>query len=356
MKILILGGTGAMGTPLVHILASRGNEIFITSRKQRLAEEEGIYYIKGNAREMDFLKEILSIKYDAIIDFMIYSPKEFQERVELFLKNTKQYFFFSSSRVYADAGNGIITEDSPRLLDVIQDEEYLDTNEYALAKAREENILLQSGQNNWTIIRPYITYNDCRLQLGVLEKEAWLWRTLKGKAIVFGKDIASKYTTLTFGYDVALRVAGLIGKKEALGETFHITTKENILWKDVLEIYLDLLEEKNGRRPEVCWVNDSARFLKAVNNRYQIKYDRLFNRKFDNSKIEEFTEISYYQKTVEGLRQCLSHFLEQSESFLEINWRLEGAFDKVSGDKTRLKSIPGWKNRLKYAVFRYFIS
>ena len=52
---------------------------------------------------------------------------------------------------------------------------------------------------------------------------------------------------------------------------------------------------------------------------------------------------------MEGLRQCLSHFLEQSESFLEINWRLEGAFDKVSGDKTRLKSIPGWKNRLKYA-------
>ncbi|HIT67892.1 MAG TPA: epimerase [Candidatus Merdisoma merdipullorum] len=355
MNILVLGGTGAMGSPLVDILASCGNEVFVTSRKQRSTEKTGIHYITGNAHELDFLTEILRENYDAIIDFMVYSPEDFRGRIGLFLKSTKQYFFFSSSRVYADAGNEMITEDSPRLLDVTQDKEYLETDEYALAKAREENILRQSGKNNWTIIRPYITYNNARLQLGVLEKESWLWRALEGKAIVFGKDIASQYTTLTYGYDVALRVVELIGKKEALGETFHITTEESVLWQDILGIYLDVLEKKTGRKPKVCWVNDSTQFLKAVDNRYQIKYDRLFNRKFNNAKIDQFTEIMDYQKIEEGLRKCLSQFLVQSGEFMEINWRLEGAFDKVSGDKTRLKNIPGWKNRLRYIAFRYFI-
>ena len=40
-------------------------------------------------------------------------------------------------------------------------------------------------------------------QLGVLEKELWLYRALNGRTIVFSKDIAEKSTTLTYGYDVA---------------------------------------------------------------------------------------------------------------------------------------------------------
>ena len=57
-----------------------------------------------------------------------------------------------------------------------KDEEYLKTDEYALSKARQEDILHRSGKNNWTVIRPYITYSEIRLQLGVLEKELWLYR------------------------------------------------------------------------------------------------------------------------------------------------------------------------------------
>ena len=81
--------------------------------------------------------------------------------------------------------NGRITEKSKRLLDVCTDEEYLKTDEYALTKVRQENILLSSGKKNWTIIRPYITYNVERLQLGVYEKENWLYRALHGRSIVF---------------------------------------------------------------------------------------------------------------------------------------------------------------------------
>lgn len=46
-----------------------------------------------------------------------------------------------------------LTENSPRLLETVQDLEYKKTDEYALAKARQEDILYQSGFSNYTIVR-----------------------------------------------------------------------------------------------------------------------------------------------------------------------------------------------------------
>ena len=34
MDILILGGTGAMGVPLVEILKKEGHELYVTSRRK----------------------------------------------------------------------------------------------------------------------------------------------------------------------------------------------------------------------------------------------------------------------------------------------------------------------------------
>ena len=170
MKILVLGGTGAMGKPVVKILGARGHRVDVTTRKARNDEGDNIHYVVGNAHDMAFLENILNEKYDAILDFMVYKPEEFRDRYIKSLENTSQYVFLSSARVYADSPDALIEESSKRLLDISKDQEFLQTNEYSLAKAREENLLLKSDSRNWTIIRPYITYYDERLQLGVFEK------------------------------------------------------------------------------------------------------------------------------------------------------------------------------------------
>lgn len=219
-NILILGGTGAMGKPLVDILAEKKDAyIYVTTRSKR--ENRGnIKYIIGNARDDEFMKHILKIRdWDVIIDFMAYSTKEFERRYVSFLENCKQYVFISSCRVYAKS-DAPITEKTDRLLDVCKDDIYLNTDEYALSKARQENLLFESRKKNFTIIRPSITYNSHRLQLGVLEKEHWLYRAMHGRTIVFSKDIADKLTAMTTGYDVALAMSNVIGEETALGEVF----------------------------------------------------------------------------------------------------------------------------------------
>ena len=177
MRVLVLGGTGAIGSHIVHELANGGCEVVVTSRTHR-ESRASVSYRQGNARELQFVKELLTERWDAIVDFMVYTTEEFRERVHLLLESTKQYLFLSSARVFA-ASKDPLTESSARLKDVIADEEYLLSDEYALSKARQEDLLKSSGCN-WTIIRPYITYDENRLQLGVMEKEGWLYRAMKG--------------------------------------------------------------------------------------------------------------------------------------------------------------------------------
>ena len=176
---------------------------------------------------------------------MVYTTAGFKERVNYLLDATTQYVFLSSARVYADSEQPI-TETSPRLLDISQDEEFLSTDEYSLSKARQEDILRNSGRNNWTIIRPYITYSENRLQLGVLEKEEWLYRAIHGRTIVFSIDINTKLTTLTYGLDVAKGITAIIGKPNTLGGIFHITLEESITWSENFKDLFRCYREKFG--------------------------------------------------------------------------------------------------------------
>ena len=181
-KILILGGTGAMGAHLVSILENTENQVYVSTRKQR-TNRNNITYVQGNAHDDGF-------------------------------------------------------------------------------------------------IRPYITYSEIRLQLGVNEKETWLYRALHGHTIVFSEDIAKNYTTLTYGYDVARGIASIIGKPEAYGEAFHITQSKPMKWSEILNLYTSVIEEKTGRRPKVLMRKESPNLAFS---KWQVIYDRWYNRRFDST-------------------------------------------------------------------------
>lgn len=349
MDILVLGGTGAMGVPLVELLAKRKNNVFVTTRSKK-SDYGKVKFLQGNAKDPVFFDMLMERKYDIIIDFMVYGTEELKNRLSNLLDHTDQYFFFSSSRCYADSSTPI-REDSNRLVDICKDETYLATDEYGLAKGREENLLFDCGAKNWTIIRPYITYNNYRIQLGVYEKEDWLRRALEGRTIVFPEDIANKRTSLTFGPDVAGAVVDLIGNEAAYGQAFHITTEESYTWGEILEFYCNEIERKTGKRIQIKMVQDS-RELQNVWNPWQIKYDRLYNRTFDNSKIEAIRGKYKYKPCFEGLGDCLDTFLDHP-CWLGMNIHYEAWSDSQTHEFTPLHEVPGHLNKLRYLKWRF---
>ena len=350
MKILLLGGTGAMGSHLKDILSGRGDDVYITSRKQR-QDAQHIFYIQGNAHDLSFLSTLVAQQWDAIVDFMVYSTEEFRQRVGTLLQSTKQYVFISSSRVYSNQESPI-KESSPRLLDVSRDEVFLGTDEYSLKKAREEDILFNSGKSNYTIVRPYITYSERRLQLGDLEHQYWLPRALDGRSIVFSEDIRDHMTTLTYGFDVANGIAALIGDERAYGNAFHITCGKSLKWQDVLDIYLDAIEECTGIRPRVKWTKHSLK-LDKDKFKYQILYDRTFDRIFDNAKFLELAPNVKFTEPEAGLRKCIQSFVQSKESRM-FSGMSEGIRDRISGERMKLGKLVGAKQKLLYIACRYF--
>ena len=328
---LILGGTGAMGVYLVDELINQGEyDIYVTSRSERTSFHNNLHYIKGNARDEEFIKSVLTKRWNVIVDFMNYGYDEFKERHPLLLDNTDHYVFLSSARVYSYS-DFPIKENHPRLLDVSDDKEFLSTQRYALRKARQEDMLKESGRVNYTIIRPYITYSPERLQLGIYEKEQWLYRILHKKPVVIRKEILNKKTSLSSGKDVSFVISRIMGNKSAFGEAYHIATEETMKWKDILELYIDIIKNRTGIVPMIYLSDNMPLLENCFEGGYNTKYDRLYDRCFDNSKSHIFSEDMKYISMKDGLSDALNNFLEGERKFLSIQQDFEAFSDRMIG-------------------------
>lgn len=351
MKILLLGGTGAIGKDLADILSKDKQEVVVTTRSNRKSQNN-LKYMTGNALDEAFLKDILKDKFDIIVDFMMYYDiKQFKNRIDLLLEHTDNYIFISSSRVYANCDE-LITEQCPTLLEVIKDKMYIKNNDYAILKCKEEELLNKSKNKNYTIIRPYITYNNEKLQLGIYEKEKWLFRALEGRTVVFSKELLEKKTTLSFGQDVAKQIANICYNAEAIGETYQITTAKSVSWREVLEVYANTFKKVTGKQMKIKLV-DNLYNTKILKPNYQYEYDRKFNREFNSKKVYEVTKIFNGQEIDTALSDCLANFLQEPK-FFSIDWKDEAIKDKICKEKTNIKKIANIKDKIFYITYRYF--
>ena len=113
---------------------------------------------------------------------------------------------------------------------------------------------------------------------------------------------------------------------------------------------MNTIESKTGTRPK-AYLTELCTNLQLPETRYQVLYGRYFNRRFDNSKIAEFVDVERFTDTMDGLRECLTEFLSEPH-FREIDWKIEALMDREIGEKTPVTKIPGWKNRVKYFLYR----
>lgn len=342
-KILVLGGTGAMGRYAVPELLRLGFAVDVVALDVLQMEHENLTSTVANAMDDEWLKKkITETRYDVILDFMSYKLPQFKDRVDLFLENTDQYMFLSSCRVYANEEIPV-KESSPRLIDVSKDEEYLKLyeREYSLYKAAEEDILINSGKKNWTIILPATTYSTGRAQLVTLEAGTFVYRALTGKPVAIPIQAKDKPATLSWAGDVGVMIARLAGKPEALGERFITATAEHNTWGEIAEIYRELI----GLEYE--WV-DKEVYLQMLSKdpenislfvRYQLEYARMFDRITDNSKILAITGMKQEELTsfYDGMKMELSRITADSihidEYRARINARMDEYFAKKSEEK-----------------------
>lgn len=304
-KILIVGGTGTMGRPLVDQLSNdSSNNLWIVSRHNG-KDTANKHILVGNAFDTAFLKEcVLCRRYNVIVDFLWYDEKKFSKSMPLMLRATDQYISLSSAAVYVESG-GIIDENTPRDWDLASDKERITCRDYNFVKARLENMLRESGKNNWTIIRPHLTFNSNRIPLCSWEMNIWLQRVLNGLSVAIPMDLMPYKTTLTHGSELAHQICKIMGCDKALGETFQLGSERVYTWKEIVDDISGIMKEKGY--PLIIYPTDSYTIAKNCPwNANSLIHNRMRDLCFSTEKYHNITgDISESKPAKEYLENCI---------------------------------------------------
>lgn len=354
MKILIIGGTGAMGEPLTEYLSKASeNTVYVIARHPKESPAENVIYLQGDANDFGFFVRTLSQGFDVIVDFMVWMPKVLKQRLDIIFTSCDQYIGMSSSAVYADS-NEPLAEDFPKLFDRYSNAERKQTYRYHIRKSVTDNIIMNSPCQHWTLARPSLTFNKGKLTLLGFQKETWLWRCLNGHTVVIPRDVLDKKTTLTYGGDAALAISKLVGNKKALGQVVNVASDKWTTQGELLQMYRELLPEIYGKEFKIQYIPDASSLWIDFPQQYDIyTKDRCLNRIFSTEKLMEISgERIEFGNLRENLKLCIEQTLNDPDIELMPNIEFNAWMDRITHEHMPLKGIADRKERRKYMIFR----
>ena len=317
MDILFIGGTGVISSAVSERVIAQGHTLYLLNRGNRTAfVPEGAKLLQGDIRDEASIRELLSGGiFDAVVNWISYVPEHVEADIRLFSGITGQYVFISSASAYQKPpASPFITEETP-LANPFWD--------YSRNKIACEDILLRAHAENGfpvTIVRPSHTYGIDKLPTAFnSRKHQWsiLERMRQGKKIIVPGDGTSLWV-LTHNTDFAVAFAGLLGRKEAIGEAYQITSDEVLTW-DQITRYLGAAA---GYEPDLLHL--SADFmtgcLPALHS--ELEGDKLNSVCFDNSKIKALVpEYRAVKRFEDGIRESVDWYRSQPELLkLDEEW------------------------------------
>jgi nucleoside-diphosphate-sugar epimerase len=306
MKILFLGGTGNISTECAALLHERGHEILVLTRG-RASVPPGYRAIVADRKDALAMRAGLKdVRPDVVINFLGYDLPDVQVDYELFNGVVRQYMFISSTSVY---------EKPPRKLPLTEDAPVGNAWwDYAQKKIACEQWLRQRHEETGfpvTIVRPSHTYSKRWVPNPVSSGSYTFAARLEHGKPVFIHDDGESPWTLTAAADFAVGLAGLVGKAEAIGETFHITSDEVLTWN---QIYADIAAAVRAESPRVVKIPTDFICQVAPQLTGTLKGDKAHPGVFDNSKIKRFVpEFRCRMPFRLGVRQSVNWLREHPD-------------------------------------------
>ncbi len=330
MKILFLGGTGNISAECAALLHERGHEILVLSRG-RNAVPPGYRAIKADRKDAaDLRVGLKGVQPDVVINFLGYDLPDVQADYDLFNGVVRQYVFISSTVIYAKPPHRLpLTEDAP------VGNAWWD---YAQKKLACEQWLRQCQRETGfpvTIVRPSHTYSKGWIPNAVSSGSYTFAARLEQGKPVFIHDDGEGLWTLTAAADFAVGLAGLLGKTEAIGEAFHITSDEVLTWN---EIYAEIASALEVKTPQIVKVPTEFICQAAPQLTGTLKGDKAHPGVFDNTKIKRFVPEFRCRKPFRvGVRESVSWLRAHPEQ-QNRKPELDEMIERVLGAWTSRKS------------------
>lgn len=277
MKVLFIGGTGIISSACTALCLERGSDLHLLNRGQsNRPVPAGAKIISADIRIPQQVEQALgNHQFDAVVDWVAFTPNHIQADLDLFAPRTRQYLFISSASAYQTPPSTLPVRESTLLDNPVW--------QYSRDKIACEELLNQAYRQSkfpYTIVRPSHTYDRTLIPL----HGGWtnLDRMLKGQKIVVHGDGTSLWT-LTHHRDFAKGLVGLLGNSHAIGETYHITSDEWLTWDQIAHLFAEAL----GVKANIVHIPSDviAAFDKDWGD--GLLGDKAASMVFDNSKIKQ---------------------------------------------------------------------
>jgi len=307
MKLLFIGGTGNISSDCAALLHQRGHEILILTRG-RSAVPPGYQAVTADRTNPAAMRAALQgLQPEVVLNFLGYDLPEVQADYALFQGAVRQYIFISSTVVYAKPHNGLpLTEESPT------GNPWWD---YAQKKLACEQWLQQRRTETGfpvTIVRPSHTYSHRWIPNAISSASYTFAARLEQGKPVFVHDHGESPWTLTATTDFAVGLAGLVGREEAIGEAFHITSDEVLTWN---QIYAEIASALGAPSPQIVKIPTDFICRVAPQLTGTLKGDKAHAGVFDNSKIKRFVRDFRCRKPFRvGVRESVSWLRAHAEA------------------------------------------
>lgn len=319
MKVLFIGGTGIISSACSELAIRYGIDLYLLNRGYSARPvPDGAILLRGDIRQPALVKKILGDQtFDAVVDWVAFTPDQVKIDLELFRKRTRQYIFISSASAYQKPPAFLpITESTP-----------LDNPfwQYSRDKAACEAILQQAGVQEgfpFTIVRPSHTYD--RTLLPFDGGYTTVARMRAGKPVVVHGDGSSLWT-MTHHRDFAVGFLGLLGNPHAIGQSFHITSDECLSWNQIYTI----VGQAAGIEPQLVHVPSE------LIARYDPKWgasllgDKAHSMIFDNRKIRQL--VPQFRPAIPfwlGAREIIAWY-DEDRSRQVVNSQIDGLQDQL---------------------------
>lgn len=320
IKVLFIGGSGQISAACSQRAARLGIDLYVLNRGSTTSRPlpEEVHSLVGDIRDPASARNAVGThEFDAVADFVAFTPEHVQASLDLFRGRTGQYVFISSASVY---------QTPPRRLPIVESTPLSNPlSPYAQAKIACEELLARAYRDDGfpvTIVRPAHTYDRTHVPC----EGGWtvIDRMRRGKEVVVHGDGTSLWT-LTHNEDFAKGFVGLLGHPQAIGDSFHITSDEAITWDQIHEI----LGAAAGARPQIVHVPSDA--IHAADERWgrELLSDKACSLIFDNSKIRSL--VPDYVATIpfaRGAREIVA-WHDENPRHRQVDAHIDALMDRL---------------------------
>jgi nucleoside-diphosphate-sugar epimerase len=320
LRILFIGGTGIISSACVPRVLAAGNDLTVLNRGGTATRPlpEGIDVLRADIRDGASVRSALGDReFDAVVNFVAYTPDHVRSDVDSFAGRTDQYVFISSASAYQKPPRRLpITESTPLHNPYWQ---------YSRDKIACEELLVAAYRDNHfpvTIVRPSHTYD--RTSVPIDGGWTQIDRMRRGLPVVVHGDGTSLWT-LTHHVDFAKAFVGLLGNTRTLGEAYTITSDDVLTWDQIFTI----LGRAAGVQPVLVHVPSDMIAAADPDWGAGLLGDKAHSVVFDNTKVKAV--VPDYVATIpfeQGAREIIE-WRDQDPTRQIVNEKLNATIEHL---------------------------